>query len=139
MQLQIEYTNNVLNKEFGNWLIEIMSKEILSSINKKKLISLDKYIEENFTHLYKKPVSSMDIIQQGLNEMYCDDSSSKLIIQISKNKFVPGMDRVRIESACKLINYGNKSVPGYPIFTNEFTHIANNISMYVDKYFTRSS
>lgn len=139
MQLQIEYTKNVLNQDFGNWLIKVISNEILSSINKKKLISLDKYIEENFTHLYKKPVTSMDIIKYGLDEMYCDNSSSKLIIQISKNKFVPGMDRVRIESACKLINYGNKSVPGYPIFTNEFTHIANNISMYVDKYFTRSS
>jgi hypothetical protein len=45
-----------------------------------------------------------------------------------------GLDRVRIETLCRLINYGNSSVKGYPIFTDTFNQVALNIKLYVDEY-----
>lgn len=134
MKLEIEYKENTLNKDFGNWLISIITDSIKKELDEKKLINLDKYIEENFNHLFKKPVTSKDIIFAGLKELVCDDDSSKLIIKISSHKFMQGLDRVRIETLCRLINFGNTSVKGYPIFTDTFTIIANDITIYVEKY-----
>ena len=139
MRLEIEYKDNTLNKEFGNWLIKIITSSIKSNLNEKKLGQLDKYIEDNFTHLFKKPVTSKDIIYAGLKELVCDDDSSKLIIKISTNKFMQGLDRVRIETLCRLINYGNSSVKGYPIFTDTFNQVALNIKLYVDEYLREKS
>lgn len=139
MRLEIEYKDNALNKDFGNWLIKIITSSIKSNLNEKKLGQLDKYIEDNFTHLFKKPVTSKDIIHAGLKELVCDDDSSKLIIKISTNKFMQGLDRVRIETLCRLINYGNSSVKGYPIFTDTFNQVALNIKLYVDEYLREKS
>jgi hypothetical protein len=139
MRLEIEYKDNTLNKDFGNWLIKIITSSIKSNLNEKKLGQLDKYIEDNFTHLFKKPVTSKDIIYAGLKELVCDDDSSKLIIKISTNKFMQGLDRVRIETLCRLINYGNSSVKGYPIFTDTFNQVALNIKLYVDEYLREKS
>lgn len=139
MRLEIEYKDNTLNKDFGNWLIKIITSSIKSNLNEKKLGQLDKYIEDNFTHLFKKPVTSKDIIHAGLKELVCDDDSSKLIIKISTNKFMQGLDRVRIETLCRLINYGNSSVKGYPIFTDTFNQVALNIKLYVDEYLREKS
>lgn len=139
MRLEIEYKDNTLNKNFGNWLIKIITSSIKSNLNEKKLGQLDKYIEDNFTHLFKKPVTSKDIIYAGLKELVCDDDSSKLIIKISTNKFMQGLDRVRIETLCRLINYGNSSVKGYPIFTDTFNQVALNIKLYVDEYLREKS
>ncbi len=139
MRLEIEYKDNTLDKDFGNWLIKIITSSIKSNLNEKKLGQLDKYIEDNFTHLFKKPITSKDIIYAGLKELVCDDDSSKLIIKISTNKFMQGLDRVRIETLCRLINYGNSSVKGYPIFTDTFNQVALNIKLYVDKYLREKS
>lgn len=134
MKLEIEYKDSSLDRKFGNWLILIIQKLIQSSINDKKLLKWDKYISENFNHLYSKKVTSKDIILAGIKDLVCDDTDSKLIIKISTNHFIQGLDRVRIETLCRLINYGNTEIKGYPIFTDTFDDIADNISVYVRKY-----
>ena len=134
MRLEIEYKDNSLDKKFGNWLILIIRELIKSSINDKKLSKWDKYIEEHFNHIYSKKVTSKDIIFTGIKDLMCDDTDSKLIIKISTNHFMQGLDRVRVETLCRLINYGNTEIKGYPIFTNAFNDIADNISVYVRKY-----
>lgn len=134
MRLEIEYREGTLGKDFGNWLISIICKKVKEDLDEKKLINMDNYIEKNFTHIFKKPVTSKQIIYAGLKELICDDDSSKLIIKISTHNFMQGLDRARIETLCRLINFGNASVKGYPIFTDTFKSIAEDIDIYIEMY-----
>ena len=45
MQLRVE--GNMLTRDFGNWLLEIVRQELKDSFNKKKLQSLSSYIDQD--------------------------------------------------------------------------------------------
>lgn len=135
MQLEIEFKEGTLNRSFGAWIIKLIREITLDNVDPKKLQGLDKYIEENFIHLSeKKKVTCIDIINAGLNELTYDFDNTKFTIRISNHKFMQGLDRIRIETLCKLINYGTASIKGYPIFTDSFNQIAENIDIYIESY-----
>ena len=135
MRLEIEdSTNLLLNKSFGSWLIDEIQRVVKNSINESKLRPWDKFIKEEYEHLYSKKITGYDTIMYGLDNLVCDLVSNKLVIKISTNQFIPGLHRVRVDTLCRLINYGNTSIKGYPIFTDAFNIIADNIDILAKEY-----
>lgn len=136
MQLLITDKNDVLTKDFGNWLIQRIQEKLAVDIDERKLKKWDNFFEKSseYKSIYKKKIVTKELIITGMRNLVCFKSPVCLSIQIDKNQFVPGLDRVKIDSVCKLINYGNQDIKGYSIFTDTFEHFASNINEYVDKY-----
>lgn len=136
MQLLITDKNDVLTKDFGNWLIQRIQEKLAVDIDERKLKKWDKFFENSseYKSIYKKKIVTKELIVIGVRNLVCFRSPIHLSIHIDTNQFVPGLDRVRIHSVCKLINYGNQEIKGYPIFTDTFEYFASNIDDYVDQY-----
>ena len=137
MQLRIEYKEDSLPKEFAYWLIKKIQTLIVANIDTKQVSKFDKYLNENsiFETTYLKEISTRNIIEQASNNMEVSESENQYTIQINQNMMVIGLDRVKLTTAFKLINYGNSDIKGYPIFTDIFNMIADNINTYVEIYF----
>lgn len=136
MRIEIKSDSELIDKDFGYFLIELIQEEIRNKLNPLKLVKLNKYIKENevFKSVYRKHITCEEIIIIGSRNLICKETSTKIIIEINNNILIPGLDRVKINSACKLINYGTIDIKGYPIFTNIFNEFTNNIDLFVDRY-----
>ena len=136
MQLQIEDPKNLLQADFINWLKVKIRDKIISDIEDKKLIVWDEYLNTNsaYVSIYKKKISSKDIIIAGAANLEFSKSESTFSIFINRNVFTPGLDRIKLETICKLINFGDLQIKGYPIFTDTFDYFAESIHDYVDRY-----
>ena len=136
MKLEISDPKDLLDRSFILWLKVKIRDKILVNINPKKLINWDKYLNENnvYKSIYKKKISARDIIVAGAMNLDFSKSESKFMIYINHNTFTPGLDRVKLETICKLINFGDLQNKGYPIFTDTFDYFAESIQDYVDRY-----
>ena len=136
MKLKIIDPNNILDRSFINWLCIQIRNEVVTNINLKKLEKWDKYFnsENVYKSIYKKKISTRDLIVAGISNLYYQTSEDGFWISINPNKLTPGLDRIKLETICKTINFGNQQITGYPIFTNTFQEVADNITTYVEKY-----
>lgn len=136
MKLQIQDPNNELDREFGFWLISKIKEYFNSQLDPKKLINWDKFFNESeeIVKLYKTRISSERILQIGINNLTVKKIPNSLEIFMLKNQFVPGLDRVSVDTACRLITFGNQSLSGYPVLLTTLQHFADNINYYVDLY-----
>ena len=137
MQLEISDPKNLLDRSFILWLKVKIRDKILADLDLKKLIVWDKYLNENnvYKSIYKKQINTQDIIIAGAMNLDFSKSESNFMIYINRNIFTPGLDRIKLESICKLINFGDLGIKGYPIFTNTFDYFAESIQDYIDSYF----
>ena len=136
MKLEIRDPENILQDDFIKWFLKELRNKIINSVNIRKLELWDIYFNNQtlYKSIYKKKISSLDIIKSGAANLQCVKNKESLLIQINPNINIIGLDRVTLNSACKLINYGNTEMDGYPIFTNIFEDIASNIHVYIDKF-----
>lgn len=136
MKLQIHDPNNELDREFGFWLISQIRDYFNSQLDPKKLIKWDKFFNESeeIVKLYRTKISSESILQLGINNLTVRKIPNSLEIFMLKNKFVPGLDRVSVDTACRLITFGNQSLSGYPVLLTTMQHFADSINYYVDLY-----
>ena len=70
------------------------------------------------------------ILIYGINHLHYTETSEKIIIKMNYYLNCPNID-AKLYDICKLVNYGNLNIKGYPIFTNVFKHILNNIDFYI--------
>ena len=136
MQLEISDPKNLLDRSFILWLKVKIRDKILADLDLKKLIVWDKYLNENnvYKSIYKKQINTRDIIVAGAMNLDFSKSESNFMIYINRNIFTPGLDRIKLESICKLINFGDLRIKGYPIFTDTFDYFAESIQDYIDSY-----
>lgn len=137
MHISIKRTTEEINKDFGEFLIVKIKELLLLNINEPRLILLNNYINNEiiaFKSIYRKHISAQEIILLGLQHLKVSESPTNILISINSNIFIPGYDRIKLLDACKLINYGNSEIKGYPIFTNTFTKIVNEIDDYYNEY-----
>ncbi len=136
MKLQIQDPDNELDREFGFWLISKIREYFNSQLDPRKLINWDKFFNESeeIVKLYAKKISSESILQLGINNLTVKKIPNSLEIFMIKNKFVPGLDRVSVDTACRLITFGNQSLSGYPVLLTTMQHFADNINYYVTLY-----
>ena len=136
MKLHLEDPKNIIDRSFIEWVKEKIRDKIISDIDPKKLIAWDEFLNSypEYKSIYKKRISALDVITAGAMNLDYSSSASNIYIFINRNIFMPGLDRIKVESICKLINFGNQESSGYPIFTNTFEYFAKNISTYIDRY-----
>lgn len=136
MRLSIQDPNNELDREFGLWLISRIQAHLRAHIDPKKLIPWNKFFNEaeEVPRLYRSKISAERILELGLANLSVKKIPNKLEIFMLKNKFVPGLDRVSVDTACRLITFGNQSISGYPVLLTTFQHFVDNINYYVELY-----
>lgn len=137
MKLEILDENNELDISFGRWLVKRVQEKCLIELDTRKLSNWDKFFNEDskYVSIYGKEIHTKDILISGIQTIGCDKIPEKIIIRFNQNQYVPGLDRVRVDTVCRMINFGNTSVTGYPLFTNVFSYFVDNINMYIDMYF----
>lgn len=137
MRLVIETTQSDLDIKFAYWLISRIKTKLLADITKHNLNLLDTYITESNTlsRLYKRKYKSAEIVMFAASNLICFIGADEIVITFDNNKFVPGFDRLRLLTAIKLINYGNRDVKGCHIFTDTFNYFCEDIDTYVKLYY----
>ena len=140
MKLAIFDANEIIDIDFIKWLILRIRNTIIQNINNDKLKKWDEFFNSStvYKNIYKKKISTRDIIISGACNLTYLATESEFIIQVNPNIFTPGLDRVKLSSVCKLINFGNLEISGYKIFTDVFDKFALEISDYVDLYLSIS-
>lgn len=136
MKLQIQDPENELTREFGLWLVTRIKFYFNSELDTKKLIQWDKYLNdvESIESLTNKPISAESILRHGINSLAVKKLPQQLEIFFPNNKFVLGLNRVKLDTMCKLITFGNQEISGYPILLTTLQHFADNINFYVRLY-----
>lgn len=136
MRLEINDKRNELDYNFGRWLIRLIQQKFIASLDARKLFAWDKFFEESkeYNSIYGTKIVTKDILLAGIKCLICFDIPDKIIIQLNPNQFVPGLDRVKVESIFRLITFGNQSIKGYPIFVQVLQEVADNIGKYIDMY-----
>lgn len=136
MKLQIQDLENKLDRDFGFWLISRIKEHFNYELDPKKLINWDKFLNESdeFVSIYNQNISSEKILRLGVNSLAVRKIPGRMEIYLMKNKFVPGLDRVRVDTACRLITFGNQSIRGYPVLLTTLQHFSDSINYYIDLY-----
>lgn len=136
MKLEILDENNELDYAFGRWLINQIQLEFRVGVDQRKLQNWDKFFEESeeYKGIYSQPVKAITILQTALKNLQCDNLPDKLIIRFNQNQFMPGLDRVKVDTLLRLITFGNNSLQGYPIIKDILQRVADNIGDYINRY-----
>ena len=126
MQLRVE--GNMLTKDFGTWLLDLVKLELKASFNKKKLQSLSSYIDQDVNI----PVETF--INKVLDSLVCtiEEEDKVISIHIDKNSYLVG--NIKLDTMCRAINFGTATQKGYPVFTDVFHSIVSKINNYVTLY-----
>lgn len=136
MRLEIYDAENVLGYGFGRWLVKQIQQQLIINLNQQKLVQWDIFFNSDdvYERISDIDIATKDILMFGIRNLICEIGASKIIVRINPNLFVPGFDRVRVDSVCRLINFGNSSIKGYPLFTTVLQKFADNINDYVELY-----
>lgn len=133
MQLSIERTED--NLEFSDWLVQVIKQEIISNLNPRKLTVFEDYIKEsNIFNLSEQTLNNLNltnVIYIFIKTLRKDTYRHTYIYSFNSHiKY----DTVTYYELCKLINYGNSEIKGYPFITDVLSNIANNIKDYEHMY-----
>ena len=119
---------NSYDDDFYSFIINYIEKIGVGRIDRKKLINWDLYFNSfsKLTNNFKKNISSYEIIISGIYNLIYIKREREVVIKIDPSQKLPGIN-AKINVLCSTINNGNLIVKGYPIFTDLFTYISNNL------------
>lgn len=129
----------VENKHINQGFIPFIKKKLLGYmsliLDTKKLQKYDEMFQaKEFLRLSNKiSISSRKVVIIAMTNLLHKRYETNTQIFINPNINYPGTT-IKIVDLCKIINYGTLSIDGYPIFTETFNHIQQNIGKYIDRY-----
>ena len=133
MQLYIDITEE--NEDFSNWLVNIIKQEILSNLNPRKLSVYEDYIKEsNVFNIQEKALNNLNltnVIYTFIRTLRKDTFKNSYLYTFNTHM---KYDSVTYYEICKLINYGNSEIKGYPFITDVLANIQTNIKDYENIY-----
>jgi hypothetical protein len=106
-----------------------MKQYLLEKADRRKLLAFDDYLNST-EGINIKAINILSIATDNIKHIELDGS---IVIYINDKVLIKGTDK-RLIDICRLINYGNLLVQGYPIFTKTFNHFSNNIDFYISLY-----
>lgn len=115
-------------------LIPEIQEVFPSIINDGKLIAVNDFINNT---LKLSPqgrwINVKDVLLSAIyNLVYTKMPNGSYVISIDSNQIVPDT-RAKIIEVAQLVNYGNMSVPSYPIFDEVFRFFADNLNdLYIE-------
>ena len=126
------------NDDFVEWLLEHIRYKLLSYIKPRKLQRLKQHIiNDNPFELSLKELNALNIdsvLIYGIKHLRYKEVKSHYIFYIDANLIVKNTNNLKVSTLCKLINYGDLKVRGYPIFSNTFKFVAANVTRYYAQY-----
>ena len=136
MRIEIKDPHQIIDQDFITWFKKQIRDRLLDDIDSKKLQKWTNYFNTKsmYKSIYRKMILAEDIISAGVYNLQHSRSGSIISIYINPNIYAPGLDRIKLVTLCKLINFGNQEIKGYAIFTSTFKHFSENINDYIDMY-----
>lgn len=130
--------NKYIDDDFIEWLIDIIKHKIISQLDNEYIINFNNIVNDNEIFKKNNPDSKVKFdvrkaILISLNTLKYRKIKNVYIIDIGKDILFPNY-QVKLETVCKLLNYGNTQIKGYPIFTNVFNDIRQNLESYYQQY-----
>lgn len=137
MELRIRDSNQIVDVEFGNWLISLIKVKLLSSLTKYNFDKWNEYLtkSDKLTRLYTRNYTVFEVVRFASTNIVCKGSDGDISIQFDNTKLVPGFDRLHLHTIVKTINYGTLDIKGCPIFTDTFDYFSKDIDTYVSMYY----
>lgn len=134
MYLFINFKNSYPD-EFVDYLIIQLQKRFLKTLEVNKLKELEDYLNSvpKYKSIFIKYLKAKDICIAGIYNISADRTKTNLRLYINPNVKYYGTN-IKLVDLCKFINNGNLQCPGYPIFSESFNYIKNNIEKYYLKY-----
>lgn len=139
MQILIE-KSNFISTFFIKYLISILKILILKKLDTTHIQLFNYLVKEH--DLFKKinnNVPDFNInkaIRLLLNNIQIISTKEAFIIKFNETIRYPGY-YITVYDACKIFNYGALDIPPYPIITNAFMNLENNIKTYYARYIGR--
>lgn len=135
MKLTLFDTENKYSDDFLDFINRYIIIKIISSINTRKIQPIEEYINQysDIPTLFKKYISVNEVIISGAYNIIYSRINNKIVFEIDPTQIYSGTS-AKLNELCKLINYGNLVVKGYPIFTKAFDYFKDNIDNYYDNY-----
>ena len=130
--------NGNMNDRFIRWLLRLIRFQILKNIDNRKIHYFNNIINENNIFSKNNPRIKEDFdirkaIIISLNNLQFYRIKNVYIIRIPDNIIFPNYN-VSVSTACKLFNYGNTQIQGYPLYSTVFNSIRDNIDIYYKMY-----
>lgn len=129
--------NKHIDDYFIEWLIDRIRFEILGNIDEEQLNNFNSVVNQQ--QLFKR-VDNRNIkfdirkaIVMSLQNIRYRKIKNVYIIEISSDTIYPHY-LVKLSTLCKLLNYGNVNIKGYPIYTEAFTRVKSNLRGYYKQY-----
>ena len=137
IELHLHDSNNLIDLDFAEWLLERIQIKLISNLKKYNLKRWDEFFSSSLevSRLYAKNYRAEDILLFAIKHMKCTVTTSELRVTFNGDILVPGFDRLKLSTAIKLINYGTRSVKGCPLFSNTFEEIRDDIQNYIRMYY----
>ena len=115
-----------VTKDFVEFLVRLLKRSIIANIDRKKLRELNPSIRD----LGIDKTAEEIILSGALNITY-SDMGDWYSIHIDHNK---KLGNSRVESLCKMLEYGNMQIKPQNIFSKSMDDIRKNIKGYFDLY-----
>lgn len=119
--------------KFVLYLIRKLQNYIIGSIDTRKLFKIEEYINSVYNENNKGYISVKNIIISGAMNLTYTIYPTKFVIEINSNE-IYYRTNAKLYELCKLINYGVLGVTAYPIFTESFKYINDNINLLFERY-----
>ena len=128
MILTIKKDNKFITEGFIRFLVRLLRREVLSMLDKRGFEKTD-----NFLRSLGLNISSEETVLLGVRNLTYTETEKDYSIHIDHNEKVAGTN-YKVETLCKIIEYGNTVCKPQRIFTESIKHIEDNISKYYDFY-----
>ena len=112
-----------ITRPFIEWLNDQLCKLLIANVKLKELERLTM----SYNQLFESSINLNSIYVKIIQNIEVFETQTSFIFKINDKDF-------KLNYFMKFINYGNMNVNGYPIFSNTFNHILENIDLYLEKY-----
>lgn len=112
--------NDLYRDNFIHHLMRQYKKYILADIDKNKIKLYDDYFE----NVLNLKIKCINYIVKALDNLQFIRTKDSIILYINNNIYI---NNINVLDVCKLINYGNREIQAYPIFSKWASYIKNNL------------
>lgn len=121
--------------DFLKWYVSKLKRTLYNSIDKRKLITIEEYINNNkkFKSIYTKHIYILPLVQAGISNIEYIKINGKVRVRINPNTISYSVP-IKLNSIIKLITYGNREIQGYKIFLKAFDIFKKNIDILLLNY-----
>lgn len=138
MRVLINDRDNKYTDEFFYFVKNKIKSYFYQRINMKRLEPFEVFINETpkYKSLLKKYISAFDICISAIYNIVIVRYGENIVLKIDENAIVPNTN-IKLINLCKLINEGNLVLKAYPIFTEIFDYVKDNIEKIYAEYALR--